>query len=442
METASNHERDVGAGKFCLPQQRFLATDLLGRDAGAVGKLELDRRPLVRNEDIELDEIGAYVGRRVHNRKTAARNLVCDAPDGASRELVPDLLGFCVPNEHLRGHLVGRAAADRIVRRVLEHARPGLREERLGPVASVQSLQRLGVAFEPAFRARARGFQVDPGGDDARQQVRARTRAQLAVPVRQTLCGCVGEVLRERPHDDSLRNARHEVVRERHVVGADHAEQVVVAVPRAEALLERFEPRFARDIEQVGGVPVPRRQVLGDDSRAVQAFPHEPVEVDRRGNAPPDHRRLDSGETEDLRHLRDVTEHVREVADAHRASKLGCPRESGLEIAQRRLAVDEELVHERLPRAEREPPGSHECANPFLCFRPNLQIVVECRELAVECEAHVLVALELAEHLVDHVHQRDPERLERPVPLPVPVGVRNEEDAQVLTEPARRPCTK
>jgi Fe-S oxidoreductase len=46
------------------------------------------------------------------------------------------------------------------------------------------------------------------------------------------------------------------------------------------------------------------------------------------------------------------------------------------------------------------------------------------------------------EDLVDDVHERDPEGLERAIPLAVPVRVRNEEDAQVLTEPARRPCTK
>jgi hypothetical protein len=48
----------------------------------------------------------------------------------------------------------------------------------------------------------------------------------------------------------------------------------------------------------------------------------------------------------------------------------------------------------------------------------------------------------LREDLVDHVDERDPERLERPVPLAVPVRMGGEEDAQVLTEPANRPCTK
>jgi hypothetical protein len=84
----------------------------------------------------------------------------------------------------------------------------------------------------------------------------------------------------------------------------------------------------------------------------------------------------------------------------------------------------------------------HERADALRRLRPDLEIVVDCRELAVESEAKPLVGLQLVEQVVDDVDERDAERLERPVPLPVPVRVRNEEDGQVLTEPASRPCTK
>ncbi len=94
-----------------------------------------------------------------------------------------------------------------------------------------------------------------------------------------------------------------------------------------------------------------------------------------------------------------------------------------------------------LPRPDREPPFANERPNPILGFGPDLQIVVHRRELPVQCEAQALVRLELLEHLVDDVDERDPEGLERAVPLPVPVRVRNEED-QDLTEPASKPCTK
>ena len=84
----------------------------------------------------------------------------------------------------------------------------------------------------------------------------------------------------------------------------------------------------------------------------------------------------------------------------------------------------------------------HERTNALLRFGPDLEVVVDRRQLSVEREAQPLVRLEPRQNLVDDVDEGDPERLERPVPLPVPVRVRDEEDAQVLTEPARRPCTK
>src|SRR5690242_12926802 len=137
-----------------------------------------------------------------------------------------------------------------------------------------------------------------------------------------------------------------------------------------------------------------------------------------------------------------MSEHVGEIADPHRSSELRRTRETGLEIARDRLAVDEELVDEGLPRADREPSRLDERPNASLGLRADLEVVVDCRELAVEREAQPLVALELVEHLVHDGHQRHAERLERAVPLPVPVRVRDEKDAYDLTEPASRPCTK
>src|SRR5436853_239593 len=52
-------------------------------------------------------------------------------------------------------------AEERVVRRVLEHARPRLAQKRLGVTVAVKGLQRFGVAFEPALRARARSLEVD-----------------------------------------------------------------------------------------------------------------------------------------------------------------------------------------------------------------------------------------------------------------------------------------
>src|SRR5512133_1097088 len=58
MESARNHERNVGAGQLRLSQQRALAAVHLRRDAGTVGKLQHDRLPVGGDDHAELDEVG------------------------------------------------------------------------------------------------------------------------------------------------------------------------------------------------------------------------------------------------------------------------------------------------------------------------------------------------------------------------------------------------
>ena len=105
-----------------------------------------------------------------------------------------------------------------------------------------------------------------------------------------------------------------------------------------------------------------------------------------------------------------------------------CTRKSGLEVPDRRLTVDEELVHQCLPRADRQSAREHECPDALLRLRPDLEVVIRRRELPVEREPQPLVGLELVQHVVDDVHERDPEGLERAVPLPIPVRMWDEED--------------
>jgi hypothetical protein len=108
---------------------------------------------------------------------------------------------------------------------------------------------------------------------------------------------------------------------------------------------------------------------------------------------------------QDLRHLRDVTEHIRQVANSHPAAELLRVSHTRFQISERCLAVDEELVHQRLPRAEREPPCLHERANPCFRLRTDLEVVVNRRELPVQREAERLVALEPVEQLVDDLDE-------------------------------------
>ena len=146
------------------------------------------------------------------------------------------------------------------------------------------------------------------------------------------------------------------------------------------------------------------------------------------GHAAPDDGPVDPGAAQHLRHLRDVAEHVGQVADPHRATELRGPGPAELQVADHRLARDEELVHEDLPRPDRQAALGDEPADERLGFRADLEVVVDRRALAVEREPEPAVRLHPLEQLVDEVDEAQPERLERLVPLAVPVGVRDQVD--------------
>ena len=95
-------------------------------------------------------------------------------------------------------------------------------------------------------------------------------------------------------------------------------------------LFEGTEVDDAWDVEEMRCVAIAGRQVLGDNRRAIQSLPDEPVEADRGRNATPDDRGLDPGGAQDLRHLRNVSEHVRQIADAHRTTEVLGALQAGL----------------------------------------------------------------------------------------------------------------
>src|SRR6266581_3229308 len=99
--------------------------------------------------------------------------------------------------------------------------------------------------------------------------------------------------------------------------------------------------------------------------------------TDGGGDTAPDDGVTDAGSPQDLGHLGDVAEHVREVADRHRAAEglRGVPAD--FEVANDRLAGHEELVHEDLPRPDREPSLGDEAFDPRPAFRPDLEVVVD-----------------------------------------------------------------
>ena len=135
----------------------------------------------------------------------------------------------------------------------------------------------------------------------------------------------------------------------------------------------------------------------------------------------------DAGQAQDLGHLRDVAEHVGEVAHGHHAAELGGAQHAGLEVAHDGLARDHELVHEALPRTDRYASARDESRDGVGLFGPYLEVVVDDDGLAVEQEPRVReVAVEHRQELVEQTNQADTEHLERLVPLAIPVRMGND----------------
>jgi hypothetical protein len=133
---------------------------------------------------------------------------------------------------------------------------------------------------------------------------------------------------------------------------------------------------------------------------------------------------------QELGHLRDVAEHVRQVPDLHPAAEPSGHGQPVLQVAHEGLAGDEELVGQGVPRPHRHPAARGEGSQARLGLGPHRQVVVHHRHLAVEHEVGVGgITLQLGQQSVEEVDEAQPERLERGVPLAVPVRVGDDVDA-------------
>ena len=177
-------------------------------------------------------------------------------------------------------------------------------------------------------------------------------------------------------------------------------------------------------------VPVADGEVLGPHGRPVGRLPDEGVLGDGRGHAAPDDSMGEPRLAEDLRHLRDVAEHVGEIADVHDTPEGGAPDDAHLQVPEDRLTRGQELVHEDVPGPHADPPGRGQGPQPRFGLRPHFEVVVDHRHLAVQHEVGIAgVGLEEREQCVEHVHQIEPKLLVGLVPLAVPVRVRDDGDA-------------
>ena len=133
---------------------------------------------------------------------------------------------------------------------------------------------------------------------------------------------------------------------------------------------------------------------------------------------------LEAGEAEELWHLGDVAEHVRQIADRHGSAESLSPVQAELQVTDDGLARHTELVHQDVPRPHRQAAVARQAADAIRGVRADREVVVDDGELAVEQEPPKRrVLVQVGQKAVQHAGQAISEAFEGGIPLPVPVGV-------------------
>ena len=123
-----------------------------------------------------------------------------------------------------------------------------------------------------------------------------------------------------------------------------------------------------------------------------------------------------------------MPEGVGDVRDARYGSERARDRSTEQQIANVGLAAGQQRVGLDVPRAGGEPSRAQSGDELVVTVRSHLEVVLEHDRLTVEHETKAGIGREQIEHGVDRVHEPSAEHLERPVPLPIPMEVGDEED--------------
>src|SRR5262249_26305489 len=142
---------------------------------------------------------------------------------------------------------------------------------------------------------------------------------------------------------------------------------------------------------------------------------------------------------QDLRHLRAMTELVREIADGSDAAESGREPMADLQIANQRLAADEKLVGQHTPRPNGETVRPDALPQQRATLGTNLEIGLEADGLSIEVEmAERRVGGDERQETLHQPHEANPKFLERLVPFAIPVRVRHDHEVYRSSRRRRR----
>ncbi|OPZ03853.1 MAG: hypothetical protein BWZ08_02814 [candidate division BRC1 bacterium ADurb.BinA292] len=185
-------------------------------------------------------------------------------------------------------------------------------------------------------------------------------------------------------------------------------------------------------------LPQPRRE----DGRAVGRTPAEfrmggalAADILRR------HDRLDAETSIQLRHLRRLPPAERRITHRQRSAQFAADLPPDEQIAHHAFPGDRPWVGQREPRPDEQPAGGHQPRNSRAVLRRHLEVIGDHHRLAVErVIAEVLAPLHQLQQLLEKLNQLQPRGPDRPSPLAVPVGMRNDMSDGLACVFGHNPC--
>src|SRR5579885_2774754 len=122
------------------------------------------------------------------------------------------------------------------------------------------------------------------------------------------------------------------------------------------------------------------------DFRTIRCGPVKLALLCLIADATPENGVIDAEAAQNLRHLRDMPERIRQITNAHGLTEVGSAPQAELQVAHQRLAAHQKLVRLQIPGANQHATRPDVLPQPFLLLRLYLKIIIENDGLPIEHE--------------------------------------------------------